>query len=290
MADLKSLKLRINSIKKTQKITKAMQMVAASKLRKAREAAEDSRLYTDNLQQIIASQACEGSNLGRSLIYGSETPKNALLVVSSSDRGLCGGLNTNVSKQVISEMKKLESDGLNVNLLFIGGKSFDYLKHNYKDKTIDNREGYSLNKVTYSSAKEIADFLITEFDQEKIDICKIIFSKFNNAISQEPKIISLIPCETGEKISTSNENLQYEYEPSKEELLETIAPKNIAVQLFQCFLEAFASEQGARMTAMDNAVTNCSDLIKKLNLKYNRTRQAKITTELIEIIAASEAI
>ena len=289
MADLKSLKLRITGIKKTAKITKAMQMVAASKLRRARENAENSRAYSDSLAEIISREAKQDeSTKGRSLLYGVENPKNALVILATTDRGLCGGLNVSVAKEAISYIKKLEREDISVKILTVGKKGADYISSSYGKKILERREGYSSRKVSYQSAKELTDFIVELFVKEEIDFCKLVYPKFKNAMTQEATVSSVIPADLREVEVDSD--IEYEYEPERAELLEKIVPQNIAVQLFQSFLELFASEQGARMSAMDNAVNNCKELVKKLNLQYNRSRQAKITTELIEIIAASESI
>jgi len=291
MADLKTLKLRIGSIKQTQKITKAMKMVAASKLRKAREAAENARLYTETLADIISSQATENNanNNERSLIYGTKNAKKILLLVNSSDRGLCGGLNTNIVKFVKQVIAKYEQENLEVKLLLIGKKANDQLKAQFKDYIHEYQLGFSSKAITYADATELSDKIINLFTEEQIDICKIIYPYFSSAIAQEPKEIDLIPVNI-KASDSSEESLDFEYEPSKKLLLDEIIPKNITTQIFQSLLETYASEQGSRMTAMDNAVNNCAELIKKLNLQYNRTRQAKITTELVEIISAAESI
>jgi F-type H+-transporting ATPase subunit gamma len=272
MADLKTLKLRIGSIKKTQKITKAMKMVAASKLRRAREAAENARLYSDNLAKIIAKQA----------------NKKILLLLNSSDRGLCGGLNTNLVKFTLAKKREYEQQGLEVKIWLIGKKANDQLKYICPELIIKNQLGFSAKSVAYKDAVDISSEIISLFNQEEIDLCKIIYPFFKSAIAQEPKELGLIPAEIAEDDAV--DSLEYDYEPDKEQLLQDIVPKNISIQLFQAFLEGYASEQGSRMTAMDNAVNNCADLIKRLNLQYNRTRQAKITTELVEIISAAESI
>jgi F-type H+-transporting ATPase subunit gamma len=292
MADLKSLKLRIGSIKQTQKITKAMKMVAASKLRRAREAAENARLYSETLAEIISSQVTENNHSisTRSLIYGVEKPKTILLLVNSSDRGLCGGLNTNIVKFVKQAITDYESKKLKVKLLLIGKKANDQLKSQFKDYIIEYQLGFSSRAITYKDASEICENIVKLFRKEQIDICKIIYPFFISAIAQEPKEINLIPAEIKKSSTEKKHSLDFEYEPSKDSILDVIIPKNIATQIFQSLLETYASEQGSRMTAMDNAVNNCAELIKKLNLQYNRTRQAKITTELVEIISASESI
>ncbi len=289
MADLKALKSRIGSINKTQKITKAMKMVAASKLRKAREAAEKARLYSDTLAEIIAKQAnAQSSNLERSVVYGALEPKKILLILNSSDRGLCGGLNTNLVKFIVAKKKEYENQGLEVKIWLIGKKANDQLKHICPNNIFKHQLGFSSKAIQYKDAKEISEELVDLFVKAEIDICKIIYPFFSSAIAQEPKELGLIPAEISD--ISEDDGLEYDYEPDKEKLLDNLVPKNIAIQLFQAFLETYASEQGSRMTAMDNAVNNCTDLIKRLNLQYNRTRQAKITTELVEIISAAESI
>ncbi len=290
MADLKTLKIRINSIKKTQKITKAMKMVAASKLRKARQNAESSRLYNQSLNKIMHTQLQVSEELfeNRNIVSGADKEKNILLVIISSDRGLCGGINTNLSKFVLAQIKKHKDQGLVVSKIFVGRKSSDYVQRFEKNNILLVKEGFSSRKITVNEAKELTQEIIKLFKEEKFDICKVIYPKFKTAISQEMTETSLIPCEKGELVEESS--IEYDYEPKKAELLEYVAEKRISSELYQSFLECFASEQGARMTAMDSAVNNCTDLIKTLSLKYNRTRQAKITTELVEIIASVESL
>ncbi len=294
MADLKALKGRINSVKQTQKITKAMKMVAASKLRKAREAAENSRPYTNALQEIVAAH--KKGNLApgeRSLIYGVDQVKSILLLLDTTDRGLCGGLNTNVVKETLRKAHAFKAQALEVKIWCVGKKGYELVKAKAPEFLYKDQSGYSSDKITYNSAKQVAQEVIELFHQGEFDKCEVIYPEFRSAIVQNVKTLGLIPCELSETlVSTdkSKQEVQFEFEPTQEELLNHIVPKNIKVQLFHVFLETFASEQGARMTAMDNAVNNCAELIKKLNLEYNRTRQAKITTELVEIISAAESI
>lgn len=290
MADLKTLKIRINSVKQTQKITKAMKMVAASKLRKAREAAEESRSYSEGFADLLSSHISAGDITDtRSIIYGSQNPKNILLVIVTSDRGLCGGLNANLIRYILKKINTLEEEGYQVKLWCVGKKGHSQLTAQCADYVIGYQDGYSSNKIIYKDAENLSNKLVELFLAEKIDICEVIYPKFKSAITQEVTRERLFPCEVSGK-NSNIEDIQFEYEPKKGELLENIVTKNIAVQLFQSFMETYASEQGARMSAMDNAVNNCTELVGKLNLLYNRTRQAKITTELIEIISASESI
>jgi F-type H+-transporting ATPase subunit gamma len=298
MADLKSLKIRIGSIKKTQKITKAMKMVSAAKLRRARIAAENARDYSNKMQEIVAAQtaANEGGSAERSLLNGSGSDKVTFLVMITTDRGLCGGLNTNLCKYIAAQIKQVESQkGKSVKILAIGKKGYEFCKGHFPKNLFLNKEGFSSRPVTYQAAIEQGLEIIELFSKEEFDVCRLIFPEFRTAMNQEIKDEQLIPAastdavEQGEK-SKTQESVEYEYEPTKAALLDELLPKNIKIQLFQALLETYASEQGARMTAMDNAVNNCDELIKKLNLVYNRTRQAQITTELIEIISASESV
>lgn len=289
MADLKVLKNRISSVKKTQKITKAMKMVAASKLKRARIAAESSRAYSENLKKIISAHVTNdeaGNNRG--LISGVKNPKNILLILVTTDRGLCGGLNSNLVKYTINLINDLEQKNYQVNLHIIGKKGYDQLKNLFAKQIINHQIGYSSKKISYNDAHNLSNNLINDFFAGKFDICQIIYPIFNSAINQDPITQQIIPCDINQEIH--NDNVEFDYEPKKEVLLEKTVISNIEVQVFQALLECFASEQGARMSAMDNAVNNCNELVKKLNLSYNRTRQAKITTELIEIISAAESI
>jgi F-type H+-transporting ATPase subunit gamma len=289
MADLKVLKNRISSVKKTQKITKAMKMVAASKLKRARIDAESSRAYSENLKKIISAHVTNnkaGDN--RDLISGVKDPKKILLILVTSDRGLCGGLNSNLVKYTINIIKNLEQQNYQVTLHTIGKKGHDQVKNLFAQQIISHQVGYSSKKISYDDAHNLSNDLINDFFAAKFDICQIIYPVFKSAINQEPLQQQIIPCDIGQIINDSN--VEFDYEPKKEILLEKTVIRNIEVQVFQALLECFASEQGARMSAMDNAVNNCNELVKKLNLSYNRTRQAKITTELIEIISAAESI
>jgi len=289
MADLKVLKNRISSVKKTQKITKAMKMVAASKLKRARRDAESSRAYSENLKKIISAHVTNnkaGDN--RDLISGVKDPKKILLILVTSDRGLCGGLNSNLVKYTINIIKNLEQQNYQVTLHTIGKKGHDQVKNLFAQQIISHQVGYSSKKISYDDAHNLSNDLINDFFAAKFDICQIIYPVFKSAINQEPLQQQIIPCDIGQIINDSN--VEFDYEPKKEILLEKTVIRNIEVQVFQALLECFASEQGARMSAMDNAVNNCNELVKKLNLSYNRTRQAKITTELIEIISAAESI
>ena len=289
MADLKVLKNRISSVKKTQKITKAMKMVAASKLKKSRIAAESSRAYSKNLQDIISAHANSNDvSKDRDLIYGVKNPKNILLILMTTDRGLCGGLNSNLVKYAIKSIKGLEEQGYQVKIHAIGKKGYDQIRNLYAKQIVNNQEGYSSKPIIYDDAHNLTSELINAFFNVEFDICKIIYPVFKSAIAQDPTIQQVIPCNV---VKSDNKDLaEFEYEPNKDILLEKTVIRNIGVQIFQGLLECFASEQGARMSAMDNAVNNCNELVKKLNLSYNRTRQAKITTELIEIISAAESI
>lgn len=298
MPSLKSLKVRIKSIKSTEKITKAMKMVAASKLKKAREQAENAEPYADKMMQIVSSLASskmDDSKGERNLLTVDEKlNKTHLLIVATSDKGLCGAFNSSIIKKTKVIVSEIEKSGKQVKVLFVGKKGYDLLKSNYKSHTVDHLEGIGRKGVKFTEASQISESVLELFEKEEIDSCSIVFNKFKSAISQITTHKHLIPLAAEE--ANDNETKQvgnnhgYEYEPSEEEILERILPKNLAVQIFHALLENNASEQGARMTAMDNATRNSGDMIKRLNLVYNRTRQAYITKELIEIISGAKAL
>jgi F-type H+-transporting ATPase subunit gamma len=294
MPSLKSLKLRIKSIKSTQKITKAMKMVAASKLRKARESAENAYQYVNQLESIIKLLEREAKSDLSSLplLTGTGDDKVHLVIVAASDRGLCGAFNGSIIKAARQKIQRLESEGKIVKIICVGKKSHDLLKQNYSNRIIKNIEGLAKKGVTFHDALIVSEEVLERFERGEFDVCHIIFNKFKSAIQQVLTEQQLIPIHFEQKIvAEENEGLApYEYEPSAEELLKELLPKNITVQIFRALLENNASEQGARMTAMDNATRNSGELIKKLTLVYNRSRQAQITRELIEIISGAEAI
>ena len=291
MPSLKDLKNRIGSVKSTQKITSAMKMVAAAKLRKAQEQAIASRPYCSSMEKIVSSLASKLIDNAPELLKGKKDIKKQLLVVFSADRGLCGGFNGSISRAVKLEVKKSKDLGIETKLLFVGRKSADTLKKDFQQHIIEIITGNSTNPI-YSDALSISSKIVDLYQKDEFGSCKIIFNKFVSAITQEVTLKSLIPIETNnEDVSNNNQvSSVYEYEPSEEVILEELLNKNIATQLFSAQMESTASELAARMTAMDNATRNAGDLIDRLTLQYNRTRQAFITKELIEIISGAEAL
>ena len=291
MPSLKDLKNRIGSVKSTQKITSAMKMVAAAKLRKAQEQAIASRPYCSSMEKIVSSLANKLIDNAPELLKGKKDIKKQLLVVFSADRGLCGGFNGSISRAVKLEVKKSKDLGIETKLLFVGRKSADTLKKDFQQHIVEIVTGNSTNPV-YSDALSISSKIVDLYQKDEFGSCKIIFNKFVSAITQEVTLKSLIPIETNnENVSNNNQvSSVYEYEPSEEVILEELLNKNIATQLFSAQMESTASELAARMTAMDNATRNAGDLIDRLTLQYNRTRQAFITKELIEIISGAEAL
>ena len=291
MPSLKDLKNRIGSVKSTQKITSAMKMVAAAKLRKAQEQAIASRPYCSSMEKIVSSLASKLIDNAPELLKGKKDIKKQLLVVFSADRGLCGGFNGSISRAVKLEVKKSKDLGIETKLLFVGRKSADTLKKDFQQHIVEIVTGNSTNPI-YSDALSISSKIVDLYQRDQFGSCKIIFNKFVSAITQEVTLKSLIPIETNNEDASNNNQVSsvYEYEPSEEVILEELLNKNIATQLFSAQMESTASELAARMTAMDNATRNAGDLIDRLTLQYNRTRQAFITKELIEIISGAEAL
>ena len=290
MPSLKDLKNRIGSVKSTQKITSAMKMVAAAKLRKAQEQALASRPYTLLMDKVVSKIASKTSGNSIDLLTGKTDNKTQLIVVFSADRGLCGGFNGSITRAVRAEMKKLEQEGIQVKLLMVGKKSADALNREFGHLFIERIDGNSA-KPNYTDAEILAKKIITLFENNEFGICKVIFNKFVSAITQEVTFKSLIPAEIQEtEDETNDSNSIYEFEPSEEEILNDLLPRNLSTQLFSSQMESTASELAARMTAMDNATRNAGDMIDNLTLLYNRTRQAVITKELIEIISGAEAL
>lgn len=290
MPSLKTLKTRIKSIKSTQKITKAMKMVAASKLKKARDIASASADYAENLLTLIANLAATGvdyKNNEVSLLTGSQTDaKRVLLLVVTSDKGLCGAFNMSIVKEAKKKIAMLEAAGKAVQIITIGKKAYDLLKTQHAGKIVRSLEG--MHKNIWSQTEVLANDLIDDFYAHKFDKLLVVFSVFQSVISQEVVIQQMIPLNVvGEEISHMP---LYDYEPNEEAVLAELLPKNVATQIYRAILESIASEHAARMTAMDGASRNSSDMIKKLTTVYNRSRQSQITKELIEIISGSEAI
>lgn len=300
MANLKDLKIRIGSVKSTRKITKAMQMVSASKLRRAQEHAEAGRPFSEKMERMIITLAASAgeSKSAPKLLIGTGKEDVHLIVLITSDRGLCGGFNSNLVRAVKIKIRELEAAGKKVKILTVGKKGFEQLKLLHEKKIIDRiRDLSKKKKVEYADADDIAGRILKMFENEEFDVCHLVYNKFISAISQKITFQKLIPLEifgedsgqekTGQKDQTDS---SYEYEPSEEDVLLELLPKNIGVQIYHGLLESTASEHGARMSAMDNATRNAGDMIEKLTLKYNRTRQAAITTELTEIISGAEAL
>ena len=294
MPSLKDLRNRISSVKSTKKITSAMKMVAAAKLKRAQENALSARPYAERMQNIIHSLK---DNLTMdfptpSLISGTGNSETTLLIVCSADRGLCGGFNGSIIKNTKKIVKEILSQGKKVKFIFIGKKANNSMKKEFSDSTLDIFTEVANPVVDFKIVSTIRDKIIDYFNNGDFDSCKLIYTKFNSAISQEVKQMQIIPLNHDEEKRDLNtaSDINYEYEPSEEEILEKIIPNNIAIQIFTGLVESSASEQGARMTAMDNATRNADDKIDDLTMFYNRSRQAVITKELIEIISGAEAI
>ena len=293
MASLKDLKTRINSVKSTQKITAAMKMVAAAKLRRAQDAAESGRPYSTRMRQVIGNLASKADAASApQLLVGNGKDQTHLLVVMSADRGLCGGFNGTVTRQTRAEVARLRAENKSVKLLMVGRKSADALRREFGDLYLDQYEGLQGTSVSYSDAAKIADTIRNGFEAGEFDVCTLIFNKFKNAITQEITLTQLIPAEVDNSDGSHGDaaTVNYEYEPEEDELLASLLPRNLSTQMYGALLESSAAELAARMTAMDNATRNAGELIDRLTLVYNRTRQANITSELIEIISGAEAI
>ena len=293
MANLKDLKTRINSVKSTQKITAAMKMVAAAKLRRAQDAAESGRPYSTRMRQVISNLASKADpSSAPQLLVGNGKDQTHLLVIMSADRGLCGGFNGSITRQTRAEVARLKAENKTVKLLMVGRKSADALRREFGDMYIDQHEGLQGTLVNYDDAASIAETICSKFETGGVDVCTLIFNKFKNAITQEITLTRLIPAEVDQSDAADNDAAanSYEYEPEKDQLLASLLPRNLSTQIYSALLESSAAELAARMTAMDNATRNAGDLIDRLTLVYNRTRQANITNELIEIISGAEAI
>ncbi len=297
MPSLKDLRNRIASVKATQKITKAMQMVAAAKLRRAQEAAEAARPYAERMDSVLANlNARVTDKTGASpLLVGTGKEDVHLLVVATAERGLCGGFNSNIVRLARNHAHDLIKQNKTVKILCVGRKGFDQLKGEFSSEIIDTIDLKEVKQVGFVNAEAIADRLLALFGENDFDVCTLFFSEFKSVISQVPTALQLIPAKLPEKEDNKTEantgaQAAYEYEPDEEEILKDLLPRNVATQIFRGLLENAASEQGARMTAMDNATRNAGDMIDKLTLHYNRTRQAQITKELIEIVSGAEAL
>ena len=295
MASLKDLRNRISSVKSTKKITSAMKMVAAAKLKKAQENAVFARPYSERMKKIIDSIKSNAviNTSGPSLIFGTGSDKKVLLIVCSADRGLCGGFNGSIVRQAKKKANEIIQSGGEVSFIFIGKKAGLALKRDFNENTLRTFTEIANPSINFEMVSEIRDTVINYFKEGLFDRCELIYTKFNSAISQEVKNLQIIPLsfeEIKDANNSKNNEIVHEFEPSEEEILKKIIPQNIAVQIFTGLLESSASEHGARMTAMDNATRNANDKIDDLTMFYNRSRQAVITKELIEIISGAEAI
>lgn len=291
MPSLKSLKMRITSVKSTQKITKAMKMVAAAKLRRAQEAAEAARPYSERMAAVMASLASRvtvGPESPR-LLAGTGKDQVHLLVVCSSERGLAGGFNSNIAKLARRTLDELLAQGKTVKLMFVGKKARAPFARTHKDLIVGTVDMTHIKNVGFADAKSVADDVVARFEAGEFDVAHLFFSTFKSALTQEPTRLQIIPAALPAG-GAAGADASVEYEPDEESILADLLPKNLAVQVFRALLENAASEQGSRMTAMDSATRNAGDMINKLSITYNRTRQAAITKELIEIISGAEAL
>ena len=294
MPSLDDLKKRITSVKSTQKITKAMKMVATAKLRKAQENAEKGRPYSEKMNNIIlnlSNNIVDKENSSK-LLIGTGKDETHLCVVLTADRGLCGGFNTNIIRKAKSFFEKINKEGKKLKIITVGMKGYDQLKRNYKNNIIDTISFKESKNVNYLDADKVGKMILEKFKNEEFDICSIFYNKFKNVMTQIPQKQQIIPLQKDESKEETNHKIKenYEFEPDEDEILNNLLPKNISTQIFKAMLENSASEQGSRMTAMDNATRNAGELVDKLSIEYNRSRQAAITKELIEIISGAESL
>ncbi|PPR74223.1 MAG: ATP synthase gamma chain [Alphaproteobacteria bacterium MarineAlpha3_Bin2] len=303
MSNLKDLKVRINSVKSTQKITSAMKMVAAAKLRRAQEGAEAARPFASRMERMVAAvgDSIAGIDGAPKMLAGTGKEDTHLIVACTADRGLCGGFNSSIAREVRKMVINLKAEGKTVKILCIGRKGRDNLKRDYESNIIDTIEGIGKSSVEYTEATDVADRITAMFDEDDFDICTIVFNRFQSAMTQIPTAQQLIPFaapeaeeekngETAPKATDEGPSPIFIFEPEEQDILSELLPRNIGVQIFQALLESAASEHGARMTSMDNATRNAGEMIDKLSIIYNRTRQAAITTELVEIVSGAEAL
>jgi len=292
MPSLDDLKKRIKSVKSTQKITKAMKMVAAAKLRKAQENAEKGRPYSQKMQNIILNltNSINDPKNAPKLLVGTGSDKVYLCVVLTADRGLCGGFNSNICKLAKIKFKQILGDGKELKIITAGSKGLDQIKREYGNYIIKKFSFKNKKQITYSEAELIGNEILRLFKNNEFDKCILFYNNFKNVITQIPQAQQIIPADSKSSGNNNEKNNSYEFEPDEDEILEDLLPKNISIQVFRAFLENAASEQGSRMTAMDNATRNAGDLVEKLTINYNRSRQASITKELIEIISGAESL
>ncbi len=295
MPSLKDLRNRIASVKATQKITKAMQMVAAAKLRRAQLAAEEARPYAERMDVVMANlaTALAGQDGAPPLMVGTGKDDVHLLVACTSERGLCGGFNTSIVRMVRAKARALLADGKQVKILCVGKKGFDQLNREFASLIIDQVDLREVKRIGFSNAQGIGARVLELFDESEFDVCTLFFARFQTVMTQVPTALQLIPAAPSgddEENAMSGSNAAYEYEPEESEILVDLLPRNVSVQIFRALLENAASEQGARMSAMDSATRNAGEMIDALTMEYNRSRQAQITKELIEIISGAEAL
>jgi F-type H+-transporting ATPase subunit gamma len=296
MPSLKDLRNRIASVKATQKITKAMQMVAAAKLRRAQEAATAARPYAQRMDRVLANLGARaaGQTGASPLLAGTGKDAVHLLVICSADRGLCGGFNSSIVRLAREHIRKLLGAGKTVKILCVGRKGWDQLRRDYAKNIIDLVELKEVKRIGFENAKAIGDKVLDLFGKGEFDVCTLFYSEFKSVISQKPTALPLIPAMVPSAAPSAGDAAKVvaapEYEPSEEHILDRLLPLNISTQIFRALLENAASEQGSRMSAMDNATRNAGDMINKLTITYNRSRQAQITKELIEIISGAEAL
>ena len=292
MPSLDDLKKRITSVKSTQKITKAMKMVAAAKLRRAQESAEKGRPFSEKMNNIILDLSNSISNKGNAskFLVGTGKDDTHLCVVITADRGLCGGFNTNICRKAKNYFEKILKEEKTLKIFTVGSKGYEQLKRAYGSYIIEKTNFKGFKKITYKEAEQIGEKIIKLFNESQFDVCKIFYNKFKNVITQIPQEQKIIPIENLKKKEEKTSDNFYEFEPEENEILNNLLPRNISTQIFKAFLENAASEQGSRMTAMDSATRNAGDLVDKLTITYNRSRQAAITKELIEIISGAESL
>ena len=292
MPTLDDLKKRIKSVKSTQKITKAMKMVAAAKLKKAQENAERGRPYSEKMQNIILNltKSINDTENAPKLLIGTGQDKIHLCVVMTADRGLCGGFNSNICKLAKNYFKKIIKQGKQLKIITVGTKGLDQLKREFNKYIVKKISFKDKKKISFQEANHVGKIIIDLFNKNEFDKCILFFNNFKNVITQIPQSQQIIPIENKEDSENTKEKDFYEFEPDEDEILEDLLPKNISTHIFKAFLENAASEQGSRMTAMDNATRNAGDLVDKLTINYNRSRQAAITKELIEIISGAESL
>ncbi|RED18643.1 F0F1 ATP synthase subunit gamma [Pontivivens insulae] len=289
MPSLKDLKIRIESVKSTRKITKAMQMVAAAKLRRAQEAAEAARPYAERMEAVLGNLAAGSKNSASApmLLRGTGSDQTHLLIVATAERGLCGGFNTNIAKLARAHIERLQGEGKTVKIITVGKKGREQLRRDFRDLFVDHVDLSEVKRVGYDNASAIAQDVLGRFAAGEFDVATLFYAQFENVITQRPTAQQIIPAVVEDDADTG---ALYDYEPEEDAILADLLPRSVATQIFTGLLENAASEQGARMSAMDNATRNAGDMIDKLTIEFNRTRQAAITNELIEIISGAEAL